>query len=292
MDNQTFESIISETLNDLNANDSQDSQEVEGTTNSDYQESTQNDVVEDTSNDVQDNSSEDSTSLEDNQESENEINNDDDDESNILDLEDDEDTPSMNEKDANAFARMRTELKQANSNLDAANSVIQFFDVRAKQMGLNGIQDLMEKTVEAEMTKQAKKEGIPVDVLKRISSLEDRIKQQDIERENMIKSQKEKDVNYVIDDFVQKHSLSQKSINKMANDLLADGFNFNTLMNMPRSAVNKILSSYLPKETVNQDILAKKEQIKKEVPPTGNSSSGPTLDDEIDKIAQKWVNRY
>ena len=158
-----------------------------------------------------------------------------------------------------------------------------------KDFNIDGIKDLMEKTVEAETKKQAEKQGIPVDVLKRINTLEDKVKQQDIERENIIRSQKEKDINYVLDDFVQNHSLNQKAINKMANDLLSDGFNLNVLMNMPRSAVNRILNSYLPKETVSQDILAKKEQIKKEVPPTGNSSSGSNVDDKIDEIAKKWL---
>lgn len=284
MDNETFQSIVSETLNDLNTNDNQDNQELEGTANSDYQETVQTDTVEDASDNVQENSNEDENLLENNQESENV-----DDDADILDLEQDEDTPSTNEKDVQAFARMRTELKEANNNLNAAKSVIDFFDVRARQMGLDGIKDLMEKTVEAETKKQAEKQGIPVDVLKRINTLEDKVKQQDIERENIIRSQKEKDINYVLDDFVQNHSLNQKAINKMANDLLSDGFNLNVLMNMPRSAVNRILNSYLPKETVSQDILAKKEQIKKEVPPTGNSSSGSNVDDKIDAIAKKWL---
>lgn len=286
MDNETFQSIVSETLNELNTNDNQDNQELEGTANSDYQENVQTDTVEDASDNVQESSDEDVNSLKDNQESENV---DDVDDANILDLEQDEDTPSTNEKDVQAFARMRTELKEANNNLNAAKSVIDFFDVRARQMGLDGIKDLMEKTVEAETKKQAEKQGIPVDVLKRINTLEDKVKQQDIERENIIRSQKEKDINYVLDDFVQNHSLNQKAINKMANDLLSDGFNLNVLMNMPRSAVNRILNSYLPKETVSQDILAKKEQIKKEVPPTGNSSSGSNVDDKIDEIAKKWL---
>ena len=42
-------------------------------------------------------------------------------------------------KDAEAFARMRTENKQY-------KDIVNFFDSRAKAMGMQGVNDLMEKT--------------------------------------------------------------------------------------------------------------------------------------------------
>ena len=76
----------------------------------------------------------------------------------------------------------------------------------------------------------------------------------------------------------------------MANDLVKDGFSFDALMNMPSSAVTKILNSYLPETSLKQEDLAKKEQIRKEVPHTGNTSSGSNTINEIDKIAKTWAN--
>ena len=274
MDENAFENIVTETLNDLNNIE----QNSEGT----------NEEVQDVESapTLEDNAEDSSLNDENNEElePENEA-----DEDNVLDLEAEE-GPSDYQKDNQAFARMRTELKQANNNLEAVKSVIQFFDVRAKQMGLNGIQDLMEKTVESELNKQAQKEGVPVDVLRRINELEDRVQQQDIERNNLIRGQKEREVNHTFDTFMQKHSLSNQDLNKMANDLVKDGFSFDALMNMPSSAVTKILNSYLPETSLKQEDLAKKEQIRKEVPHTGNTSSGSNTINEIDKIAKTWAN--
>lgn len=274
MDENAFENIVTETLNDLNNIE----QNSEGT----------NEEVQDVESapTLEDNAEDSSLNDENNEElePENEA-----DEDNVLDLEAEE-VPSDYQKDNQAFARMRTELKQANNDLEAAKSVIQFFDVRAKQMGLNGIQDLMEKTVESELNKQAQKEGVPVDVLRRINELEDKVQQQDIERNNLIRGQKEREVNHTFDTFMQKHSLSSQDLNKMANDLVKDGFSFDALMNMPSSAVTKILNSYLPETSLKQEDLAKKEQIRKEVPHTGNTSSGSNTINEIDKIAKTWAN--
>lgn len=274
MDENAFENIVTETLNDLNNIE----QNSEGT----------NEEVQDVESapTLEDNAEDSSLNDENNEElePENEA-----DENNVLDLEAEE-GPSDYQKDNQAFARMRTELKQANNDLEAAKNVIQFFDVRAKQMGLNGIQDLMEKTVESELNKQAQKEGVPVDVLRRINELENRVQQQDIERNNLIRGQKEREVNHTFDTFMQKHSLSTQDLNKMANDLVKDGFSFDALMNMPSSAVTKILNSYLPETSLKQEDLAKKEQIRKEVPHTGNTSSGSNTINEIDKIAKTWAN--
>ena len=274
MDENAFENIVTETLNDLNNIE----QNSEGT----------NEEVQDVESapTLEDNAEDSSLNDENNEElePENEA-----DEDNVLDLEAEE-VPSDYQKDNQAFARMRTELKQANNDLEAAKSVIQFFDVRAKQMGLNGIQDLMEKTVESELNKQAQKEGVPVDVLRRINELEDKVQQQDIERNNLIRGQREREVNHTFDTFMQKHSLSSQDLNKMANDLVKDGFSFDALMNMPSSAVTKILNSYLPETSLKQEDLAKKEQIRKEVPHTGNTSSGSNTINEIDKIAKTWAN--
>lgn len=277
-----FENAMGEVLNDL-ANDSTS----ESTINSDSEGTAE---LETSTLPETDTNSEGTAELE--QQNDGDVVDDETDNSTELeDLESFEEAPSTDaqiEKDAQAFARMRTQLKQTNQDLNTAKSIIEFFDVRAKQMGLSGIQEMMQKTVDAEMAKQAEKEGIPVDVLKRISDLETRVQQQDLEREHLVRSQKEQAVNHVFNDFVQSHSLGQKAINQLANDLVADGFNFDALMNMPSSAVTKILNSYLPNETLKQEALVKKEQIKKEVPPTGSTSSTVDTNSAIDKIAKMW----
>ena len=91
--------------------------------------------------------------------------------------------------------------------------------------------------------------------------------------------------------FVQEHKLDEKGITALANEMAKDGFNTESLMEMPRSVVTRILNSYIPKETVKQELIAKKEKIKKEMPVTTKNSSLNTEDD-IDKIAKLWAGNY
>lgn len=280
---KTFEDIISETLQDLDTSnegtdDSQVDTDLEGTTESDDSQVDTETVNDETNDDTVDDETVDDESEDDEADDE------------VLDEEDTE--PGINQKDAKAFARMRTELKQSNEALSKSQELIDFFDERAKQMGLAGIEDLMEKTKEADLNNQAKEKGIPVDVLKRLDELENKVKEQDIEKEELEIAKKEQSINHTFEKFMQKHSLGTKEVDKLADDLFKDGFSLETLMDMPESAVSKILESYIPNEVLKQESIAKKEQIKKEVPPTGNSSSTVTLDDEIDKIAKMWANTY
>lgn len=282
MDNETFASIIGETLEDFKNNN-------EETDNTDQLDNDSNSAQE---------SEEGQEGLEStNAEEENIENSDEDDaeensDEELENLNEEVDNPSMNEKDAQAFARMRTQLKEANNNLENAQSIINFFDVRAKQMGLDGVKGLIEKTREAELSKQAEKEGIPVDVLKRLDDLETKVRMQDEEKEMLKKSQKEQSINYTFDKFMQKHSLGKDKVDNLAKSLIEDGFSLDSLMNMPESAVSRILESYLPKEALKQESIAKKEQIKKELPVSGKTSSKLDTDSEIDKIAKMWAKGY
>ena len=270
---KTFEEIIGETLEEdfnINVDDSNnnsDEESSEGTAELD--DNSQEDAIEtensEDSNDVKDEAPDDLEGAE-------EVTN-----------------PSTNDKDVQAFARMRTELKQANTDLAAAQEIIEFFDTRAKQMGLNGVQGLIDKTKEAELAKQAEEKGIPVDVLKRIDELELKVKQQDLEKEQLEKAQKEQHTELIFENFVQNNSLNKEEVEKIAGALLADGFDFKSLMGMSDIAVNKILNSYLPNDSVKQEMLAKKEKAKKEVPVSGNTSSKFNTEEQIDKIAKMWA---
>ena len=133
---KSFEDIIGETLNDLSDNN-QPVSNVDSSSEStpEPENEPQETVV-------------DSASAEpENQELDDSQNADDDSLNDFEDLGDIEEAPSTYQKDAEAFARMRTELKQTNNDLKNAENVINFFDIRAKQMGLNGVQELMQKTV-------------------------------------------------------------------------------------------------------------------------------------------------
>lgn len=275
---KTFEDIITDTLNELvddesNNVDSSDADEL-ATDESEEE-------LEDESEEV-DNSDE--TNDEDN-DSEDEDESDDEENDDVeedLDEDEEEVAPNLNtnSKDANAFAKLRTENKQY-------RDVIEFFDSRAKAMGLEGVNDLIAKTQEAELAKQAKKENIPVEYLKKLKELEDKVNTQEQEKVQQLQMAKEARVKNSLDGFVEANKLDDKTVKNLAKDLIADGITIDFLSTVPESTINRILKSYLPNEVAKQKELEKKEKAKKELPISSKSqTSTNTKEDDIDKIAK------
>lgn len=199
--------------------------------------------------------------------------------------EEDNQAPSMSEKDVQAFIALRQENKK---NKD----VINYFDNRAKAMGLSGIDELLEKSKESELKQQSEKQGVPVDVLKKINELEERVNQSEAEKQAALIQRENDRMSRTFDTFVQTNNLDKKAIDNLAKEMVNDGIDLETLKGLPEASINKILSAYIPKESIKQQELAKKEQIKKEVPVDSTNSSSSNETSEIDKIAKLWANRY
>ena len=277
---KTFEEIISETLDELSSEESETNNE----TNLDSEtEENEEEVDKDEDDEVEDDEEESDTEESEEEESdEDEELDEEDDVDEEFDEEDDEVAPASNanQKDANAFAKLRTENKKYKDMID-------FFDQRAKAMGLADIEDLMNKTKEAELKKEAEKQGIPLEYAKRLKELEDKVATQDAENANRIAQEKANRVKFTLDDFVQANKLGDKEVQKLAKDLLSDGITFDFLSNIPENTIPKILKSYLPDNVSKQKELEKKEKIKKELPLNSKSStSTKTQEDDIDKIAK------
>lgn len=268
---KTFEDIISETLDELtnetdNNIDSSDADEAQNNDTTEETDTTDNTEV----TDDEDTNSADSSDEDDN------------DDQDDLDEDDEEVDPNLNtnSKDANAFARLRTENKQY-------KDVIDFFDSRAKAMGLEGVDDLIAKTQEAELAKQAKKENVPVEYLRKLKELEDKVnlqEQKEIEQQQAVKEFR---VKRSLDEFVSANKLDNKSVNNLAKDLIADGITLDFLANVPENAISRILKSYLPNEVSKQKELEQKEKAKKELPLSSKSATSTNPEeDDIDKIAK------
>lgn len=270
---KTFEDIITETLDELSSGDdnnidSPDADEVQTDEHETVdEESDENEDFDDTDEEDEDETSDDDE---------------DDDVEEDLDEDVEEVTPNLNtnSKDANAFAKLRTENKQY-------RDVIEFFDSRAKAMGLEGVNDLIAKTQEAELAKQAKKENIPVEYLKKLKELEDKVNTQEQEKIQQAKLANEARVKNSLDGFVEANKLDEKTVNNLAKDLIADGITIDFLATVPESTISRILKSYLPNEIAKQKELEKKEKAKKELPLSSKSqTSTDTKEDDIDKIAK------
>ena len=271
---KTFVDIVSETLKDLdeseNAQENSDevTTESESTTEENTQETEENNETS-VDEDVE-NYDEDETN----------------DENDVVDEdldEDDEVNPNLstNSKDYQAFAKMRTENKQY-------KNIIDFFDTRAKAMGLQGIDDLMAKTQEAEIAKQAKKEGIPVEYAKKMKELEDRVALQEQREQEYLNQAKMTGIKNSLDGFVHDNNLDDKTVAKLANDLISDGLTLDFFANVPEQTIDRILKSYLPSEISKQKELEKKEKIRNELPLqiNSNTSTNQSQEDEIDKLAK------
>ena len=276
---KTFEEIISETLDELSSEES----ETNNDTNLDSEtEENEEEVNTDEDDEVEDDEESDTEESEEEESDEDEELDEEDDVDEEFDEEDDEVAPASNanQKDANAFAKLRTENKKYKDMID-------FFDQRAKAMGLADIEDLMNKTKEAELKKEAEKQGIPLEYAKRLKELEDKVATQDAENANRIAQEKANRVKFTLDDFVQANKLGDKEVQKLAKDLLSDGITFDFLSTIPENTIPKILKSYLPDNVSKQKELEKKEKIKKELPLNSKSStSNQTQEDDIDKIAK------
>ena len=274
---KTFEEIINETLNEL----SSEEDEVNNDTNleSETDDESEEDNSEESNEETAD-SEEDETEDEESEEEE-ELDEDEDVEEDFDD-EEEEVAPASNanQKDVEAFARLRTENKKY-------KDTIEFFDQRAKAMGLEGIEDLISKTKEAEIKKEAEKQGIPLEYAKRLRELEEKVATQDAENANRIALEKSNRVKNTLDGFVAANKLGEKDVQKLAKDLLTDGITLEFLSNIPENTIPRILKSYLPNEVSKQKELEKKEKIKKELPLSSKSNtSNNTQEDEIDKIAK------
>lgn len=275
---KTFEEIISETLEEF-----KDPEDVNETDNVSEE---LEDEVEETSE-----SDEDTENIDENE-------SDEDDESETdsepePDLEaDDEDNsvPSTNEKDRQAFIKLRQQNKEAKDELNKYKATVDYFDERAKAMGLSGIDELVERTKESEIKKEAEERNIPVEILKELNDLKATVAKQEEARVTAEKEREEARVSSTLNTFCENNHLSDKSIDKLARDLAADGISLDDFKSLSSPAITRILSSYLPKENIVQNNLAKKEKIKKELPPENDSkSSTKTQEDEIDKLAKLFA---
>ena len=268
---KTFEDIVTDVVAEL-SNDNESSEENEAVETEEETTESEEEVEE-------------STEIEEEEEETEEETDSEKEESYEEDVEEDDPISSGTTKDAEAFARMRTENKQY-------KDIVNFFDSRAKAMGMQGVNDLMEKTKEAELKKSAESQGIPFEIAKKIQDLEARLDAEEAEKKEAINNAINTQINNAFNNFVQANKLTEKQINDLAKDLTADGIGLDFFRSVPVNTIDRILKSYLPSDFGKQKELAKKEKIKKEVPVSGKSNGSSTSqEDEIDKVAKMLLER-
>lgn len=280
MENEkTFDEIIMEELNELSSESSNSSnEETSNVENQDDTTSTENEEDEsDESEETEDESLEDTD--EDNEHEEDDENDNEESDNN------DEINIGGNEKDKNAFIKLRQENA-------GYKKIVNYFDEKAKKMGFSGIDELMKKTDEAEMARDAKSKGIPLEIAKQIKSLEDKINEVEAREKQTLLRERETRLNNTVSGFIEKNKVSKDQFKEIANSLVQDGISVDMLMNLPQSTVSRILQSYVPNKAIIQKQIEKTEKAKKELPiDTKNSSNPSSVDDDIDKIAKYFAGK-
>ena len=157
----------------------------------------------------------------------------------------------------NAFAQMRTENKQFAQKIAEIDNL-------AKSLGMQNIDDFIAKAKDAQVQLQAKKTGVPVEFAREIEEI--RALKNDIlaDRANAAKEARESTFVSNVNAFIESNQLSEAAIDKLSQDLEKDGLEMEALMDMPKAALNRILSSYVG--TNYQKNLERKNTIRKELP--------------------------
>ena len=146
------------------------------------------------------------------------------------------------------------------------------------------------KGKEAGIKKQATEKGIPLEVARELEEMRTLKESIIAEREQDIMERKLDAFRSNIKEFVKTNNLADAAINKLSDDLEKDGISMESLMGMPKSAVNRILNSYIDGDY--QRNLERKETIRKELPINQSSKINTNvLNREIDNLAKQLAGK-
>lgn len=216
----------------------------------------------------------------------------DDDEAELATVNTDEETEANDEGEVDstptdptnkAFAQMRTQNKEFQNKLNE-------LDALAKGLGMKDVDDFIAKARDAQTRKTAESQGIPVEVARELEEMRALKNSIVAEREeNAARIKEEKFVSNV-KEFVNKNKLADSAVDKLSQDLERDGFSINTLMDMPKSALTRLLNSYV--DTTYQQSLERKNTIRKELPINQTSKlDTESLNKEIDQLARQLAGK-
>jgi hypothetical protein len=183
----------------------------------------------------------------------------------------------------NAFASMRVQNKELQSTINELDEI-------AKNVGLSGYKEFLEKAKENSIAKQAKSEGISVELAKKLNDMEGRLEAINKREEAAATEAKQAKLAGTLDNFIKSNNLNSSIINKLSDDLGKDGFTVEQLMDMPESALNKLFSAYT---NVNiQKTLDKKSSITQEMPVSQASKvDGDTINKQLDDLVKEIMGR-
>ena len=183
----------------------------------------------------------------------------------------------------NAFASMRVQNKEMQNTINE-------LDLIAKGVGLSGYKEFLEKAKENSVAKQAKNEGISVELAKKLNTIDEKLEAIDRREQTAAIEAKQAKLASTLDSFIKSNNLNNSIVNKLSEDLGKDGFTVEQLMDMPETALNKLFSAYT---NVNvQKTLDKKSSITQEMPINQTSKvDGDTINKQLDSLVKEIMGR-
>lgn len=182
-----------------------------------------------------------------------------------------------------AFAQMRVQNKEYSDKINELDAI-------AKAAGLNGVDDLIAKSKEAQIRREAESKGISEEVAKELAEMRDFRNQYEQDKADAAYKAKEATLVNNLQAFIATNKLSQDAVNKLSDDLSKDGLTNDYLMDLPKGALNRILSSYVGTDV--QKNLERKEAIQKELPLNQTSKiDTQSVNKQIDDLAKQWAGR-
>ena len=183
----------------------------------------------------------------------------------------------------NAFASMRVQNKELQKTIDELDSI-------AKGAGLSGYKEFLEKAKENSVARQAKNEGISVELAKKLNTIDERLAAIDKKEQAAAFEAKQAKLAGTVNNFIKSNNLNNSVVNKLSEDLSKDGFTVEQLMDMPEAALNKLFSAYT---NINiQKNLNKKSSINQEMPINQASKiDGDTINKQLDDLVKEIMGR-
>ena len=182
-----------------------------------------------------------------------------------------------------AFAQMRVQNKQYANKLNELDAI-------AKAAGLKDVDELIAKSKEASIKRQAKEQGIPEAVAQELAEM--REFREEVRQKEVEQAQKAKEQSLVnnLQAFISDNNLSKEAVQKLSDNLENDGFSLEYLMDLPKGALNRILGSYTG--STLQKNLERKDAIKNELPLNQSSKiDNNALLKEIDDLARQFAGK-
>lgn len=183
----------------------------------------------------------------------------------------------------NAFASMRVQNKEMQNTINELDEI-------AKGAGLSGYKEFLEKAKENSVARQAKNEGISVELAKKLNTIDERLEAIDKREQASIIEAKQAKLASTLDSFIKTNNLNNSIVNKLSDDLGKDGFTVEQLMDMPEAALNRLFGAYT---NVNiQKNLDKKSSINQEMPVSQASKiDGDTINKQLDDLVKEIMGR-